>query len=105
MSSITLILIAISLLGEGSARAEGSLSFGKGCDTSRIGKSPDMQRAFRAISAKIGRPITLGSCYRSQGTQNEILERNKSTLTARKTATARWLPAPFTLMELPATSP
>ncbi len=56
------------------AFAEGSFHYVGDCDSTRIQASPDMQRAFRAISAKIGQSINLNSCYRSQKTQNSILQ-------------------------------
>ena len=48
---------------------------GGNCDDSLIRQSPEMLRALEAIKARIGRPPTLTSCYRSQARQDSIRRR------------------------------
>ncbi|MGZ3702475.1 MAG: hypothetical protein ACXWR1_02780 [Bdellovibrionota bacterium] len=67
-----LLLLSLAIL-PAAAQASGTFSYLRSCDSHRIQSNPDMQRAFRAIAAKLGQNIALNSCYRSQQTQDVLL--------------------------------
>lgn len=64
---------ALLLAAPAATWADGTFTYLGGCNSQRIQSNPDMQRAFRAISAKLGQNIALNSCYRSQATQDTLL--------------------------------
>ena len=68
-----LLIFFATVFFPAAARADGTFTYLRSCDSQRIQGNPDMQRAFRGISAKLRQNIALNSCFRSQQNQDTLL--------------------------------